>query len=24
VKDGPGPEVALDGRAERARVAAGT
>ncbi|MGZ6081051.1 MAG: ABC transporter ATP-binding protein [Myxococcaceae bacterium] len=24
VKDGPGPEVALDGRAERARVATGT
>ena len=24
VKDGPGPEVALDGRAERARAAAGT
>jgi putative ABC transport system ATP-binding protein len=24
VKDGPGPEVALDGRAERARIAAGT
>jgi len=24
VKDGPGPEVALDGRAERVRAAAGT